>query len=89
MCAIVRTYLCSPLAQSTSKQSLCAKGSRDLAARGPLTHGLRAGPTRGAQPSRPSHKLHVGWKGASSDELGTGPPASAAVSGREELKTLA
>ena len=35
----------------TSQQCLCAKGSRDLAARGPLTHGLRAG--RIGRPSPP------------------------------------
>jgi hypothetical protein len=42
-------------------------------------------PHGAAQPSRLPQMVHVGWKGASSNELGIGPPASAAVSGLEEL----
>ena len=58
----------------SSQQSLCAKGSRDLAARGPLTHGLRGAPIGGRAPPgrRTSYPLagrFAFW------HLETGPPA--------------
>jgi hypothetical protein len=57
----------------------CAQGVKGPRYARTLDHGLRAGPKRGAQPSRPSHMLSVGWKGGTLDEFGIDPPASAAT----------
>jgi hypothetical protein len=48
----VRTRKCTHVlsASLVNQQSTCAKGSRDLATRGPLTDGLRAGPIVGPSP---------------------------------------